>query len=101
LDALSRAGRVVLVDGLTGLTLGDVPAAGVRREKVLRSRNVVDIKKDIEAAVGELGTRRKVLVVDQLDALLAITDEATTSLVVQNLLLSLRDVSFSLCLHGI
>ncbi|KAH6973608.1 hypothetical protein BKA56DRAFT_659470 [Ilyonectria sp. MPI-CAGE-AT-0026] len=98
LDALSRAGRVIFVDGLTGLVTGDAspaPASAVRKERVLRSSKVVDIKKELEAAVADLRTTRKVLVVDQLDTLLAITDETTTSLTLQNLLLSLRSIVHS------
>ncbi|KAF7548077.1 hypothetical protein G7Z17_g7284 [Cylindrodendrum hubeiense] len=98
LDALSRAGRVVFVDGLTGLVTGDappVPANPARKERFLRSTKLPDIKKELEAAVADLRTTRKVLVVDQLDALLAITDETTTSITIQNLLLSLRSLVHS------
>lgn len=91
---MSRAGRVVLVDGLTGLVTGEVPPASTaRKERVLRGSKIADIQKELEAAVADLRTTRKVLVVDQLDALLAVTDETTTSLTLQNLLLSLRSVS--------
>ncbi|KAH7158066.1 hypothetical protein B0J13DRAFT_187813 [Dactylonectria estremocensis] len=96
LDAMSRAGRVVLVDGLTGLVTGEVPPASTaRKERVLRGSKIADIQKELEAAVADLRTTRKVLVVDQLDALLAVTDETTTSLTLQNLLLSLRSLVHS------
>ncbi|KAK7426796.1 hypothetical protein QQZ08_006697 [Neonectria magnoliae] len=91
LDALARAGRFVFVDGLTGLVAGDAPS-GSRKERVIRGSKLPDVKKELEAAVADLGTTRKVLIVDQLDALLAITDETTTSLALQNLLLSLRSL---------
>lgn len=51
------------------------------------------MKKEVEGAIADLRTSRKVLIIDQLDALLAITDEATTGLTLQNLVLSLRSVS--------
>lgn len=68
---------------------------------MLRSTKLADVERDVAAAVAELGTRRRVLVVDQLDALLAISDEETTSLAVQNLLLSLRGVSLLFCLYQV
>ncbi|KAK7408862.1 hypothetical protein QQX98_008985 [Neonectria punicea] len=94
LDALARAGLFVFVDGLTGLVAGDAPP-GSRKERVIRGSKLPDVKKELEAAVADLGTTRKVLIVDQLDALLAITDETTTSLALQNLLLSLRSLVHS------
>lgn len=94
LDAHSRTGRFTFVDGLTG-TYGDSKpqTPGARKERVLRGTNLADIKKEIEGAIGDLKASRKVLIIDQLDALLAITDESTTSLTLQNLVLGLRSVS--------
>ena len=94
LDALSRTGRFAFVDGLTGLYDDAKPQApSARKERVLRSTDVADIKREIEGALGDLRASRKVLVIDQLDALLAVTDESTTSLTLQNLVLGLRSVS--------
>ncbi|KAI5464150.1 hypothetical protein BGZ63DRAFT_377065 [Mariannaea sp. PMI_226] len=97
LDAISRAGRLVIVDGLTGLVAppGPTGVSAARKERVLRSSKIVDVKKEIEGAIADLTTHRKILIVDQLDALLAITEEATTSLSIQNLLLSLRSLVHS------
>jgi elongator complex protein 6 len=94
LDAHSRTGRFTFVDGLTGLYGDSKPQApGARKERVLRGTNVADIKKEIEGAIGDLRASRKVLIIDQLDALLAVSDESTTSLTLQNLVLGLRSVS--------
>ncbi|KAF5023495.1 hypothetical protein F66182_4446 [Fusarium sp. NRRL 66182] len=96
LDALNRAGRFTFVDGLTGLYGNDKPATpGARKERVLRSTNIADVKKEIEGAIGDLRASRKVLIVDQLDVLLAVTDESTTSLTLQNLVLGLRNLVHS------
>jgi elongator complex protein 6 len=69
---------------------------GARKERIIRSTNLADVKKEVEGAIADLRTSRKVLIIDQLDALLAITDESTTGLALQNLVLSLRSVSFPL-----
>lgn len=60
----------------------------------MRSSNLANVKKEIEAALGELQASKKILVVDQLDALLAATGEETTSLKAQETLLQLRQVSY-------
>ncbi|KAF4968945.1 hypothetical protein FSARC_3709 [Fusarium sarcochroum] len=96
LDALSRTGRFTFVDGLTGLYSNDkAPASGARKERILRSPNLADIKKEVEGAIGDLRASRKFLIIDQLDALLAVTDESTTSLTLQNLVLGLRGLVHS------
>ncbi|CAG7562282.1 unnamed protein product [Fusarium equiseti] len=96
LDALSRTGRFAFVDGLTGLYDDAKPQApSARKERVLRSTDLADIKREIEGALGDLRASRKVLVIDQLDALLAVTDESTTSLTLQNLVLGLRSLVHS------
>ncbi|RSL96600.1 hypothetical protein CEP52_011365 [Fusarium oligoseptatum] len=100
LDGLSRTGRFTFVDGLSGLYSNSQPVArpsvpATRKERVLRSTNLIDVKKEVEGAIADLRTSRKVLVIDQLDALLAITDESTTGLALQNLVLSLRSLVHS------
>jgi elongator complex protein 6 len=96
LDAHSRTGRFAFVDGLTGIYGDSKPQApGARKERVLRGTNLADIKKEIEGAIGDLKASRKVLIIDQLDALLAVTDESTTSLALQNLVLGLRSLVHS------
>ncbi|KAM5346887.1 hypothetical protein ACJ41O_009892 [Fusarium nematophilum] len=100
LDALGRTGRFTFIDGLTGL-YGNGPstarpaAPAARKERVLQGTSLQDVKKEIEGAVADLRTSRKVLIVDQLDALLAITEESTTSLALQNLVLFLRSLVHS------
>lgn len=83
------------MDGLTGLFTGLGPTPGPRRERVLRSIKLADVKKEIETALAELQSTKKILVVDQLDALLAVTGEDLTSLKAQETVLSLREVSIS------
>lgn len=95
LDALGRTGRFTFVDGLTGVYGDSKPqASSARKERVLQSTNLTDIQKEIEGAIGDLRASRKVLIIDQLDTLLAVTDESTTSLTLQNLVLGLRSVSW-------
>jgi hypothetical protein len=67
---------------------------GTRKEKILRSTKLADIKKEVEGAIADLRASRKVLVIDQLDALLAVTDDSTTSLTLQDAVLGLRSVRF-------
>ncbi|RKK41785.1 hypothetical protein BFJ63_vAg11311 [Fusarium oxysporum f. sp. narcissi] len=97
LDALSRAGRFTFIDGFSGL-YGEAKTGvpGTRKERTLRSTKLADIKREIEGAIADLRASRKILVIDQLDALLAVTDDSTTSLTLQDAVLSLRSVSFGL-----
>lgn len=86
------------MDGITGLCGPDVSSSRTsipapRKERIIKSTSVADIEKEIAGAISDLGASRKVLIIDQLDALLAITDESTTSQTLQNSLLSLRSVS--------
>lgn len=90
LDAQNKAGRVVLVDGLTGLFTGQ---QGNAQTKVLRSSKLADVQSGIEAALAELRCGRRVLIVDAPDVLLAASDDDVTSLSVQNMILSLRSSS--------
>ncbi|KAI6775448.1 hypothetical protein HG530_002206 [Fusarium avenaceum] len=100
-DESAKDTGVVLVsfmrdDGLTGLYSDASPQApGARKERFLTSTSPADIKKEIEGALGDLRASRKVLIIDQLDTLLAVTDESTTSLTLQNLVLSLRSLVHS------
>ncbi|KAF5627914.1 uncharacterized protein FTJAE_9044 [Fusarium tjaetaba] len=96
LDALSRAGRFTFIDGFSGLHGEDkngVP--GTRKERTLRSTELSDIKREIEGSVADLRASRKILIIDQLDALLAVTDDSTTSLTLQDAVLSLRSLVHS------
>ncbi|KAF4344612.1 hypothetical protein FBEOM_1407 [Fusarium beomiforme] len=93
LEALSRTGRFAFIDGFSGLYGDAKPAVpGARKERILRSSKLADIKKEVEGAIADLRVSRKVLVIDQLDALLAVTDDSTTSLTIQDLVLGLRSL---------
>lgn len=85
---MNRNGRFVFVDGLTGLFVN----SGMKKDRVLRSSKVVDIRKEIETALGDLRTSKTVLIIDQLDVLLAASEEDITSTTLSNMLLSLREV---------
>lgn len=94
LDAMGKAGRFVFVDGLTGLfTTDDDRIAAASKDRTLRKPG--DLKKEIEAALDDLKPSRRVLIVDQPDALLAASGDEVTSLSLQNTLLSLREVNTS------
>ncbi|KAL5620671.1 hypothetical protein FOBRF1_003917 [Fusarium oxysporum] len=96
LDALSRAGRFTFIDGFSGL-YGEAKTGvpGTQKERTLRSTKLADIKREIEGAIADLRASRKILVIDQLDALLAVTDDSTTSLTLQDAVLSLRSLVHS------
>lgn len=90
LEAMKRSGRFAFVDGLTGLFTGD---AGDGRDRVLKSSKEEDVKSGIEAAIAELKTGTKILIVDQPDLLLAAAEEGSiTSGRLSDMLLSLREV---------
>lgn len=79
------------MDGLSGQISG-TNATG-KREKVLRSTRVNDVEREIGQALGELRTQKRVLIVDQIDALLAISEDDVTSSKLSSMILSLREVS--------
>ncbi|KAK5998769.1 putative MFS-type transporter [Cladobotryum mycophilum] len=95
LDNLSGTGRFTFVDGLTGIFTGNKPPGPVIRGKegrVLRSDQLKDVKREIEAALGDVRTGKKVLIVDAVDEWLAVSgDEGMSGLAVENMLLSLRE----------
>jgi elongator complex protein 6 len=95
LDGLNKAGKFSFVDGLTGLLSGGQGSESTGdRGRILKSGKLDDIKKGIEAAIGDVRLGSKVLIVDQLDELLAISgEEDVTGLALEGMLLSLREVS--------
>lgn len=105
LDGLGRRGRFVFVDGLTGLLYsgsddgkaGD--AADTRKDGVLKSSRIGDMQAEITAALAQLRTGRKVLVIDQIDVLLAVSEDEVTSTGISSMLLSLREVSHRFATH--
>lgn len=96
LDAMGRGGRFAFVDGLTGLFSseeeGNSVVRGGRSDGILRSSKVEDVEAAIVTALGQLQTDRKVLIIDQLDVLLAASEEDVTSTSLSGMLLSLREV---------
>ncbi|KYK59772.1 hypothetical protein DCS_00906 [Drechmeria coniospora] len=92
LDTLDRAGRFTFVDGLTGLFAAP-SCSDARKEAPLRSPALVDVRRAIEVAMAKVNATKTVLIVDQVDALLAAAGPSAgvTSLSLQNMLLSLRE----------
>jgi elongator complex protein 6 len=103
LEALGRQGRFGFVDGLSGLFLGPEVKArppGQDWRCTLTSPEVADVGAVLHAAVDGLaqgsGNGKVVLVIDQLDFLLAAAGTERLGLQLHDLLLDLREVS-SMC----
>ncbi|KOS18308.1 hypothetical protein ESCO_003237 [Escovopsis weberi] len=95
LDSLARLGRVSFVDGLTGLYTAGAPSRSAAIElgkRTLRSDAPDDVRREIGLAVGELRTRTKVLILDGLDEWLAMSGDEVTTMAVEGVLLSLREL---------
>lgn len=83
------------MDGLTGLFAAPATEAGTAPgDRVLRGGGLDGVRGGIEAALADVRAAQTVLVVDHVDALLAAAAPAdgVTSLSVQAMLLSLREV---------
>ncbi|KAK0764009.1 hypothetical protein N5P37_003404 [Trichoderma harzianum] len=93
LDGLSRAGKFSFVDGLTGLLSGGQGSEPTGdKGRILKNGKLDDVKGGIEAAIGDVRLGSKVLIVDQLDELLAISgEEDVTGLALEGMLFSLRE----------
>ncbi|KAL6880979.1 hypothetical protein J3F83DRAFT_720528 [Trichoderma novae-zelandiae] len=93
LDGLGRAGKFSFVDGLTGLLSGGQGSESTGdRGRILKSEKLDDVRRGIEAAIGDLRPSSKVLIVDQPDELLAISgEENVTALALEGMLFSLRE----------
>lgn len=89
---MARAGRFVFVDGLTGLFNGEETRVSGPASKDRAIGKVGDVRKEIEAALGAVRSSRRVLIIDQLDVLLATSGDELTSVSLQNMVLSLREV---------
>lgn len=97
LDGLRKSGRFSFVDGLTGLyttttTPSQPPSAG---DAVLApSSQLAAIKAQVDAAITRLSTPgRKILVIDGLDAYMAMADADGRAAAAESLLMSLREVN--------
>ena len=92
---MGRNGRFAFVDGLSGLFTGRAAdaAGGDRGSRTLRSGEMDHVRSEVEAAFADLRTGTKVLVIDQLDVLLAASGEDVTSTGLAARLLALREVS--------
>jgi elongator complex protein 6 len=98
LDSMGRAGRFSFVDGLTGLLSGGRGSESTAdRGRVLLSGKPDAVRRSLEAAIADVrSSGPKILIIDQLDELLAIFgDEDVTGPALEGMLLSLREVSFS------
>ncbi|PNP51154.1 hypothetical protein THARTR1_08216 [Trichoderma harzianum] len=93
LDGLSRAGKFSFVDGLTGLLSGGQGSESPGdKGRILKNGKLDDVRRGIEAAIGDVRLGSKVLIVDQLDELLAISGEDdVTGLALEGMLFSLRE----------
>lgn len=97
LDAAGRKGRFVYVDGLTGLFLpgsgyeDKAPAWTVR----LTSPRIEDVSRAVQSVMDEIAARggSVVLLMDQLDLLLAAAEGEATGLRLGEMMLDLREVS--------
>lgn len=90
---MTRSGRVAIVDGLTGPFNETPPPAG--KDRILRGVAGVDnVREGLESALGDVQSATKVLMVDQLDVLLAASEDGGdfTSASLSAMLLSLREV---------
>jgi hypothetical protein len=96
MDAMIKTGKIGIVDGLTGLFTGDASPTGNSSDVILKSPALEDINAQIDAATERLQTSKKVLIVDGLDALVAMAPEgaSSSSLSAEKLILSLREVCF-------
>ena len=111
LDKLSSKKRFAFIDGLSGLFISNLDAAGQQRgrratmsrlgkagEKVLTDSRLESISKEISSSIESLdggqgdGLGKVVLVIDQLDLLLAAGGEDVTPTGVGEMLLGLREV---------
>lgn len=99
LDGLSRAGKFSFVDGLTGLLSGGQGSESTGdKGRILKNGKLDDVRRGIEAAIGDVKLGSKVLIIDQLDELLAISgEEDVTGLALEGMLFSLREVSLDNC----
>ncbi|KAF3068524.1 hypothetical protein CFAM422_007771 [Trichoderma lentiforme] len=93
LDGLNRAGRFSFVDGLTGLLSGGQGSESTGdKGRILKNAKLDDVRRGIEAAIGDGRLGSKVLIIDQLDELLAISgEEDVTGLALEGMLFSLRE----------
>lgn len=93
LEAVGRSGRLVFVDGLSGLFTGAAPPA-VKGGRTLRGAELPDIRRELEAAISDVqgADGKTVLVIDQADLLLAASGEDVTGLALRSLLLDVQEV---------
>ncbi|KAL2065626.1 hypothetical protein VTL71DRAFT_3296 [Oculimacula yallundae] len=99
LDKLGLKKRFSFVDGLSSLFLPRQPSAAARRggENVLSSPNLESVTKEIQGSIEALqtsqGGSRVLLVIDQLDLLLAAGGEKMSAVEVSNMLTGLREIA--------
>lgn len=97
LDSLRKSGRFAFVDGLTGLHTTAPPPSTSNVDGIITSSSGAGndqfnaIKTQIDAAVSRLSCAKKVLLVDGLDAYVAMTRPGSVS-AAETLLMSVREV---------
>lgn len=98
LDKFSAKNRFAFVDGLSGLFLSrqGKPTVGRTDEKVLINPGLASLSQEIHAAVQALktsqGGKKVLLVIDQLDLLLAAGGDEVGAVSLGEMLLELREV---------
>lgn len=103
LDALTRKGKFIFVDGLSSLYCASPtrpqghPQDNVTGRKALSVASLQHLRKELEDAVAQVqrsaSKQRTVLIADQLDLLLAASGNDIPSQALRDMLLSIREVS--------
>lgn len=101
LDKLALKKRFAFVDGLSGLFLHRQPSATVRTgwEKILVQPGLENVAKEIQDSIEALQSSqvpgRLLLVIDQLDFLLAARGDEVGAVKLEEMLMGLREVCYS------
>ena len=83
------------MDGLTNLfaeDIGSSPSPQPGSNRVVKGSKLEGVRKEIELALSDLKSSRKILIIDGLDCLVAASGGEVTSLAAQDLILHLREV---------
>ncbi|KAI1349903.1 hypothetical protein F5Y01DRAFT_326776 [Xylaria sp. FL0043] len=95
LDVASKKGSFVFVDGLTELFAPPLPERGLRGERMLQAATTENLRRVLEDAVAHAQASRPgtqtVLVIDQVDALLATAGDVMSGQDLRGTILGLRE----------
>jgi elongator complex protein 6 len=99
LDKLAAKKRFTFVDGLSGLFLSNQKPNSIAGERVLSNSGLSSVSGEIQQAIKTLqGDGGKiVLVIDQMDLLLAAGGDQVTAGGMGDILMGLREVNRSFC----